>query len=152
MKDADETMASSEEKTVAEGRSRKVQLLGLSAVLLAEKDSISAAIGKLDEAIALEPGNPQLYKQRAFMHMSTENKEAAKKDLTIMVDIGQKSGDQNAAMEGQMLIQMLDQPLATASPSAEGTPGAPVPVATVTPGSATTVTLPQATPTAPATP
>jgi tetratricopeptide (TPR) repeat protein len=124
MKDADESMASSEEKTAAEGRSRKVQLLGLSSIMAAEKKDMPGAIAILDQAIELEPGNAQLYKQRAFMHLSGDDKEAAKKDLTIMVDIGQKSGDQNAAMEGQMLLQMLEQPAPTASPAADAAPAA----------------------------
>ncbi len=152
MKTADTKIAGEDKNAATEAQSRKVQLLVLAAGLVAEQNDMPGAIKKLDEAIALAPGNPQLYKQRAAMHYQTQNKDAARKDLMTMVDIGQKSGDQNAAMEGQMMLQMLDQPAPTATPVAPGaaaTPGAsvPAPSAAGTPGASA-----PATPTAPATP
>jgi hypothetical protein len=156
LKDAEESVASADEKGAAEARSRKVQLLGLAAGLTAEKGDVPGAILKINEAIALEPGNPQLYKQRAIMHYQNKDKDSAKKDLTTMVDIGQKSGDQNAAMEGQMMLQMLEQPAPTATPGAVATPvpgtsGSPAATTSVaTPAAVATPVTQPATPAAPA--
>lgn len=148
LKGAEENLGSSDPAKSAEAKAQKVQMLGLMAYMLMEKNDSKGAIAKIDEAVLVDPGNPQLYKQRAVMHFQNGDKEAARKDLTTMVDIGQKSGDQNATMEGQMMLQMLDQP--------QPTPGA-TPVVNVTPGAegtSTTINLatPAATPSAPATP
>lgn len=128
MKAVDEKLSSTDAVVLAESQGRKVELLGLSAALIAERGDVPGAIAKIDEAIELTPGNAQLYRQRAVMHFQNEDKDAARKDLTTMVDIGQKTGDQNAAMEGQMMLQMLDAPEATPTPG-QATP-APAPQAT----------------------
>jgi tetratricopeptide (TPR) repeat protein len=157
LKSAEDNLGSSDTAVAAEAQARKIQLLGLSAELLLEKKDIPGALAKMDDAIKIAPGNPQLYKQRAVVHYTNNDKDAARKDLTTMVDIGQKSGDQNAAMEGQMMLQILDQPAQSPTPGATpatGTTPAAGPVTVVTPsaaGTPVTVTLP-ATPAAPATP
>lgn len=148
LQSAEENLSSSDAAKAAEARAQKVQMLGLMAYMLMEKKDSKGAIAKMDEAIQVDPGNPQLYKQRAVMNFQNGDKEAARKDLTTMVDIGQKSGDQNAALEGQAYLQMLDQP--------QPTPGA-TPGVVVTPGpegTSTEVALPTpgAAPSAPATP
>lgn len=129
MKDLEGKLTSSDTAVVAESENHKVQLLGLSAVIVAERGDLPGAIAKVNEAIEMMPGNPQLYKQRAIMHFQNNDKDATRKDLTTMVDIGQKTGDQNAAMEGQMMLQMLDQPEPTPLP-ATATPAAPAATAT----------------------
>ena len=146
MKSADADLASSDPAKAADAKARKVEMLRVSAIILIERKDVKGGLEKFSEAIAVDPGNPQLYKQRAFLYMQNNDKESARKDLTTMVDIGQKSGDQNAAMEGQMYLQSLDQPMPT--------PGATsAPVVTITPGTQgtpTTVVIP--TPAAPGTP
>lgn len=150
MKTADTKIAGEDKTAATEAQSQKVQLLVLSAGLVAEQNDMPGAITKIDEAIALAPGNPQLYKQRAAMHYQNQNKDAARKDLMTMVDIGQKSGDQNAAMEGQMMLQMLDQPMPTATPGAPGAATTPAPGAAAPAPAAPAPAAPA--PSAPATP
>jgi tetratricopeptide (TPR) repeat protein len=159
LKGAEAGISSSDATVAADAKARKAQMVGMSASLLAERGDMRGAITKLTEVIELTPGNPQLYKQRAVMHFQNNDKDAARADLTTMVDIGQKSRDQNAVAEGQMMLQMLDQPVATptpgaATPATGTTPAATGPSTTVTPGSlATPVTITApATPAAPATP
>lgn len=147
MKSADADLTSSDPAKAADAKARKVEMLRVSAIILIEKKDMKGGLEKFSEAIAVDPGNPQLYKQRAFLYMQNNDKESARKDLTTMVDIGQKSGDQNAAMEGQMYLQSLDQPIptpgATSAPVVNITPGAQ--------GTPTTVVIPP-TPAAPGTP
>ncbi len=148
LKDVEKNLSSDDVKLSSEAKARKAELLGMAAFMEYKAGSVDGAIAKMNEVIALTPGNPELYQRRASFFMEKNDKASAKKDLATMVDIGQKTGNQQAAMIGQMMLEQIDKPPVTASPAAPATPGA-----IVTPGKVTTVNV---TPTpaskAPATP
>lgn len=107
---ADEQMASKDEKEVNAAKSSKVDLLNLSAAIVADQGNKEEALKKLGEAIELKPGEPSLYLTRAQFKVQFGDKEAAKKDIATAVDIGQKIGDQQSVARGQQMMEALDNP------------------------------------------
>lgn len=103
-------LESEDEKEANDAKSRKIDLLILSASADAEAGDTDAALQKMGEAIELKPGDTNLYIARASVYMMKEDKEAARKDLTTAVDIGTKMGDQNTVVRAQQMIEQLDAP------------------------------------------
>lgn len=138
LKDAEGNLNAEDSKVATEAKARKAELLNMSAFLEYQAGSVDGAIAKMDEVIALTPGNAELYQRRAMYFMEKGDKEAAKADLAIMVDIGQRTGNQQAAMIGQMLLEQIDKPAPTATPVGSATPGASPAVAPATPAAVAT--------------
>ncbi len=135
LKDVETNLASDDVKVSSEAKARKAELLGMAAFLEYKAGNVDGAIAKMGEVIALTPGNPELYQRRASFYMEKNDKESAKKDLATMVDIGQKTGNQQAAMIGQMMLEQIDRPPVTVTPGTTGTPEVKVVTSTPTPAS-----------------
>lgn len=149
----EKNLKSSDEKVAADAKSQKVQLALMSAELERGKGNMEAALEQINQAIELKPGEPQLYLARAELHRTNGDKDKAKADYATVVDIGQKTGNQQAVMIGQIMIEQIDAPAVPASSATPGPAGAtPAPVpAAVTPGAAPTP-APRAVPTPAVTP
>ena len=83
----------------------------------------------MEEAISLKPGEPSLYFGRANVHNVMGNKDLARKDLEIAVDISQKTGNQRMVQFGQQMIEQLDNPPPLEVISVEETDITPTPSA-----------------------
>ena len=129
-----------DEKVANDAISQKVQLILLSAELDRRSGDSQASLAKLNQVIELKPGEPQFYLARAEIHKTAGDKDAARKDLSTVVDIGQKMGNQQMVMIGQMMIEQLDNPQQFEVIQEEEVTGTPAPVVT------------HATPVAPASP
>lgn len=141
LEDADKDLGSADKQTAATAKSQKIQLLGISSFIDAKADKMELAVGKIAKALELDPGNPQLYMQRGRYYMQMGNKEKAKADFETVVDIGQKTGNQQAAILGMAALEGMKTP-APASPTptavpdtstsvpAASTPASPAPVST----------------------
>lgn len=141
LKDVEANLASTDAKVSAEAKARKAEFLNMAAFMELKSGSVDGAISKMNEVIALTPGNPELYQRRASYFIEKGDKESAKKDFATMVDIGQKTGNQQAALIGQMMLEQIDKPPVTATPAAPGSPVEAASPASTTPA-----------PTAPSTP
>lgn len=139
LKDVEANLTSTDAKVSAEAKARKAEFLNMAAFMELKAGSVDGAISKMNEVIALTPGNPELYQRRASYFMEKGDKESAKKDLATMVDIGQKTGNQQAALIGQMMLEQIDKPPVTATPAAAASPAAG---STATPLTATPSTAP----------
>ncbi len=148
MKDAEGKLTSSDEKVMNEGKNQKAELLRLSSVVALQQGKSDEALAKLSEVVELKPGDPAIYIQRAQMHRQLGDKDSARKDLNIVVDIGQKTGNQQAVVIGQALLEDMDKPATQATPEAVVSPSAPA--TSATPAKATPVV--KTTPAAPAQP
>jgi tetratricopeptide (TPR) repeat protein len=139
---------SEDEKTAADAKARKVELLRLSSTLDVRAGRNEEAIEKLNEVVELKPGDPILYMARAELYTNLGNKEAALEDYNNVVNIGQQTGNQRMVMMGQMMIEQMTNPAPTATPGAVATPSAaattaaPVPEVATTPA-ATPATTPE---------
>lgn len=87
---------------------QKVQLLMFSAEINRRQNNYDGALENIDQAIELRPGEPQNYLARAELHRERGDKELARADYEIVVDIGQKMGNQEMAMIGQMMLEQLN--------------------------------------------
>lgn len=155
--EANSNLTSSDAKVAADAKGQKTQFLMLESIILSEKGDKPAAIAKLGEVIEVNPGAPEAYMQRGRLHAENNDKAAARKDFETLVDIGQKTGNQNAAMYGQLLLQELDKPLAPAPGATPGAAGTPTVITipasgTPAPGAATPAAPVAATPAAPVAP
>ncbi len=124
LKDVETNLASADTKVSAEAKARKAEFLNMAAFMELKAGSVDGAISKMNEVIALTPGNPELYQRRASYFMEKGDKESAKKDFATMVDIGQKTGNQQAALIGQMMLEQIDKPPVIATPDVSDTPAA----------------------------
>lgn len=113
-----------------EAKSRKVELLRISAVGEMEQGNNEAALEKMDQVIELKPGEPRLYMARAQFKMTSGNKEGAREDLTQAVDIAQKIGDMGSVQAGQQMLEALDSPPELEVVKVEETEVTPSPSAT----------------------
>lgn len=141
LKDADAGLKSEDTKVATEAKARKAELLNMAAFMDFKAGSVDGAIAKMDEVIALTPGNAELYQRRASYYMEKGDKDSAKKDLATMVDIGQKTGNQQAAMIGQMMLEQIDKPPVTVTP---GVSGSPAPAASGAPAATQPTPIPAA--------
>lgn len=123
---ADENLGSEDEAVVNKAKNQKVELLKLSAVADLRAGNQEKALEKLTEMITLKPGEASLYLGRGEIYWKSENKDAARKDFELAVDIGQKTGDQRAVAVGQAMIEAMDnpQPIPELSPEIKPEPTA----------------------------
>lgn len=136
LKDAEGKLDAKDVKIASAAKAQKASLLSLGSVISAQKNDLASAITKIDQVLAIDAGNPQYYMQRGQYYLKMGNKEKAKADFETLVDIGQKTQNQQAAIVGQLMLDNLTkqdgQPTASQTPEAAGSPGAPTPA--VTPG------------------
>lgn len=121
----EDDLKSDDEQVSSKAKSQKVNLLRLAATVDYTEGKKDEAIDKMAQVIELKPGDPQSYMQRGQMYAEAGNKDAARKDYEILLDIGQKTQNRNAVAIGQMLLQQLDGPPpseASATPAASPTP------------------------------
>ena len=112
-----------DEQVVSKAKSQKAELLRLSAAVDFNEGRKEEAIEKLGQVIELKPGDYRTYMQRGQLYQQAGDKDLARKDYEILVDIGQKTQNRDAAMSGQMLLQQLDAPAAgEATPAPSSTP------------------------------
>lgn len=107
---ADEDLKSEDEKVVNAAKARKMELLRLSAVSDAEAKNFESALEKMTQVVELNPGEANSYIVRSRLHQEMGNKDLARKDLELVVDMGQKMGNQQLAAFGQQMIEELDNP------------------------------------------
>ena len=139
---AEADLNSDDEKTAADAKARKGELLRLSSTLDVRAGNNEAAIEKLNQVVDLKPGDPVNYMARAELNTQLGNKDAAVEDYNTVVTIGQQTGNQQMVMVGQMMIEQLKNPAPEMTPGAVVTPGAEAaPEAAATPAA-----TPEATP------
>lgn len=143
MKDAEEKLTSSDEKVMNEGKNQKAELLRLSSVVALQQGNNEEALAKLSEVIEIKPGDPSVYIQRAQVHRQLGDNDSARKDFNTVVDIGQKTGNQQAVVIGQAMLEDMDRPATPATPEAAASPDA----ASTTPATSATPTAPAQQPT-----
>ena len=139
---AEADLSSEDEKTAADAKASKGELLRLSSTLDVRDENFEAAIEKMNQVVDLKPGDPVNYMARAELHTKLGNKEAALKDYNTVVTIGQQTGNQQMVMMGQLMIEQLNNPNPGLTPGAEATPAEAAPETAATPAAAT----PEATP------
>lgn len=122
LEDADKNLGADDKQIAATAKNQKIQLLGISSFIDAKADKMELAVGKIGKALELDPGNPQLYMQRGRYYVQMGNKDKAKADFETVVDIGQKTGNQQAAILGMAALEGMKPPApasATPTPASE---------------------------------
>ena len=140
---AEADLNSEDEKTAADAKASKGELLRLSSTLDVRDENFEAAIEKMNQVVDLKPGDPVNYMARAEPHTKLGNKEAALEDYNTVVTIGQQTGNQQMVMMGQLMIEQLNNPNPALTPGAEATPAEAAPETAATPEA---VATPEATP------
>ncbi len=96
-----------DESEEAEKKAQKVTaLMGLSELDFREED-FQGAIGQLDRVIEVKPGEGEAYVRRAAIYHQLEEKDKARADLLVALDIAQNTQDQELLMISQGLLQQL---------------------------------------------
>ena len=112
LEEAESGIDSEDEKTAADAKARKVELLRLSSTLDVRDGRPQDAIDKLNQVVELKPGDPVLYMARAELHTQLGDKDSALEDYNTVVNIGQQTGNQRMVMMGQMMIEQMSFDLA----------------------------------------
>ncbi len=105
----DPKIESEDEKVANEAKGQKAELLRFSSILAGQDEDLPKAISFLDQAIDLRPGDGELYLQRGQLRLQSGEKDQARDDFEIAVDIGQKTQSPQLAMYGQIFLQQLEQ-------------------------------------------
>jgi tetratricopeptide (TPR) repeat protein len=130
---AEADLNSDDEKTAADAKASKGELLRLSSTLDVRDENFEAAIEKMNQVVELKPGDPVNYMARAELHSKLGNKEGALEDYNTVVTIGQQTGNQQMVMMGQLMIEQLNNPNPALTPGTEATPADAAPEAVATP-------------------
>lgn len=124
----DEGIASDDEKTKNEATNRRAEIIRLLAIADVSEGKVAEALVLTNQALELKPGEPNLYLQRYQIFMQMGDKESARKDLMTLIDVGQKTRNQQAAAIGQALLEQMNKEEAAPAPS-----GSPAPVPSASP-------------------
>lgn len=143
LEDAEKSVNSEDEKTKNEAVNRKAELTRLLAYSDVQQGKPEDALAKLDTVLELKPGDANLYVMRSQIHRQMGNLDAARKDIAIVIDIGQKTGNQQTAALGQALMEDINRPAVTPSPAATGSAA---PAANATPTADATPVVADSTP------